>query len=97
MLYMVKPFQKHSWHKTSEQRNFVTEKKNDLEAIHKVKTTLTLIKPAYVVMCVLEVSKVSTINSIMIISKSNINIKKQQVQLKMLFLKQVTTNVKMFH
>ena len=40
--------------------SYVAEKifDNDLEAIHKIKTTLTLNKPAYVVICRLELCKV---------------------------------------
>ena len=45
---------------------------NDLVAIHKIKTTLTLNKPAYVRMRVLELNEVLTyMNSIMIILKTN--------------------------
>ena len=55
--------------------NFVTQKKfdNNLVAIHKIKTTSTLKKKAYVEMCILELSKVPMyVSSIMIMSKTNI-------------------------
>ena len=44
---------------------------NDLDAICKNKVTLTLNKPAYIGMCILELSKVLSLNSIMIALKIN--------------------------
>ena len=54
-------------------QRFLTQKtfNNNLVAIRKIKATLTLNKPTYIGMCILDISKAPMYESIMIISKTD--------------------------